>query len=338
MAYKVKLTKDDACEEHGYALDGLTTLLPGAFLNNPPHITNAQFQTYCAQFIDFAQDQQWALYSIGANNNQAQTTVPRDTHPIHTGRYLILDPRKKPIRLTLIPSPVTRRVPTHQPPTSHMQLNQRHFRDTVFSRDDRCTITNDRGPDDIPMIGLVAAHIYPLALRDEWVKEGRQAGPQPSSLITDASPYEDIGPNGLVSAQNGIMLTRSIHELWDCFEVGVDPDDDYRTVVFNHDSRSLTGRVLNSSSTSRYKDDNPNHRISDDCLRWHLQQCVLKNLRGIEESYWSLFEDHYEDVNAIMEHDDAAELMEAQLATRLGAYVNVSQPKLATGIQISDPN
>lgn len=42
--------------------------------------------------------------------------------------------------------------------------------------------------------------------------------------ITDTSPVSAIAQTGLYSAQNGLLLDKVVHELFDAFLVGVDPD------------------------------------------------------------------------------------------------------------------
>ncbi|RDW90558.1 uncharacterized protein DSM5745_02333 [Aspergillus mulundensis] len=289
--------------------------LGGLFLNNPPRITNARFQTYCARFIVFAQGSQWRLYVLGGDN-QAQSMVLRNSSAMRRGRYVILGPERQQIPVTLRTDPAQRRVPTNQPPTSRLRGNQRHFRRAVLARDGRCAITGAEGPPERPNRGLVAAHIYPVARQNEWARNNLQ-----QAWLTDTSPAQSISPNGLFSAQNGLLLSSGyLHESFDSFDVGIDPDDNYRVVVFNTDRMNLGGRSLNA----RTRQGNVNHRVSDHCLRWHFQQCILTHMRGAGEPIWDLFDDDYEDTNAIMEHEDAAELMEAQLATRLGAFIEVS--------------
>ncbi|KAL4943325.1 hypothetical protein BDV06DRAFT_211177 [Aspergillus oleicola] len=208
-----------------------------AYLNDPPRITNARFQTYCARFIAFSPNQQWGLYFLG-DDNKAQDMAPRNRSAIQRGRYVILGSQRQQIGLTL-------------------RTDQRQFRDSVFGRDGQCVITGDCGPAGEPILELVATYIYPVALRNEW--------------------------------------------------------DDYRIVVFNDDSRDLRGRVLSTST----RQGHANYRVSDDCLCWHFQQCILTHMRGAGEPSWDLYGDHYDKVNAIMQHEDAAELMETSLPPTL---------------------
>lgn len=162
-------------------------------------------------------NQQWNLYVLGSNN-KAQAMVPRNKNQVKQGRYVVLGPETQLLCPALRTDHVARRVLTHQPSTSHMRVNQRHFRDTVFARDDACVITGERGSDERPMSGLDVAHIYPVTLRDEWVQKGREA------WISDPSEAEKIAPNKIFSAQNGIILSASLYQSFDGFDMGVDPD------------------------------------------------------------------------------------------------------------------
>lgn len=46
-------------------------------------------------------------------------------------------------------------------------------------------------------------------------------------------------------------------------------------------------------------------------------------MRGAAEPAWRFFYDEYDDWDAMMDHEDAPELMEAQLGSRLGAHIQV---------------
>ncbi|KAL4910293.1 hypothetical protein BDW74DRAFT_173749 [Aspergillus multicolor] len=289
--------------------------LGGMYLNNPPRVTNVQFQTYVACLIAVpAQSSQWRLYVL-EHNHQARDMVARDSGTMQTGRYVILGPQRQQIPLSLRADRVQRRVPSHQTPTSQLRSNQRHFRVTLRNRDGgRCAISGYQAPPETNFEGLAAAHIYPVARQSEWARRTLQ-----QAWLTDASPAPAIAPNGLFSAQNGLLLLSHIHTAFDSYNIGVDPDDSYRVVVFATDTYGVGGRSLSAST----RQGNVNHRVSDHCLRWHFQQCILKHMRGAGEPSWDLGDDDYDNTNAIMEHEDAAELMEAQLATRLGAYIDV---------------
>lgn len=94
----------------------------------------------------------------------------------------------------------------------------------------------------------------------------------------------------------------------------------YRVIVFGEDRLGLGGEVLDRSA----RIGDPNHRISDDCLRWHYRQAVIKHMRGVAEPPWDIYYDDLDDMDMIMEREDAAEVLEIELGNRLGAYIEVS--------------
>jgi len=59
----------------------------------------------------------------------------------------------------------------------------------------------------------------------------------------------------------------------------VNPDDNYKIVVFDIDIFGLDGRILDP--VCRNPDDP--HRVSDQLLRWHFRQSILANVRGAGE-------------------------------------------------------
>lgn len=61
-------------------------------------------------------------------------------------------------------------------------------------------------------------------------------------------------------------------------------------------------------------------RVSDELLRWHHRQAVLAHMKGAGQNSWETgFEDGTDVIGEILEGPDAAERMEAELFTRLGA-------------------
>lgn len=65
----------------------------------------------------------------------------------------------------------------------------------------------------------------------------------------------------------------------------------------------------------------PNN-VSPDLLRWHLKMCVYRNMKANTEPQEEWEEDLGEDnMGAILDQPDAAERMEVELFTRLGALI-----------------
>ncbi len=90
--------------------------------------------------------------------------------------------------------------------------------------------------------------------------------------------------------------------------------------MFGEDRSGLGGRVLDRSARM----GDPNHRISDDCLRLHYHQAVIKHMRGVAEPPLDTYYDDLDDMGMIMEREDAAEVLEIEFGNRLGAYIEVS--------------
>lgn len=79
----------------------------------------------------------------------------------------------------------------------------------------------------------------------------------------------------------------------------------------------LGGRRLSESAISA---QDPNHRVSDELLRWHLRMCILENMKGnAGPPSW----EHNlgpDDMGEILDEMDG-ERMEAELTSRLGSLL-----------------
>ncbi|KAL4937255.1 hypothetical protein BDV06DRAFT_227126 [Aspergillus oleicola] len=81
----------------------------------------------------------------------------------------------------------------------------------------------------------------------------------------------------------------------------------------------VNGKVLARSTRSGPLD----HRVSDDCLRWHYRQAILTHMRGEGEKPWEAYEDLEGDIRAIRKLPKAGKILEAEFGNHLGAYVDV---------------
>jgi hypothetical protein len=90
------------------------------------------------------------------------------------------------------------------------------FRDAVRSRDRRCVVSGKKalGADFGVWTGLQAAHIFPLAYEGRWKEYGF------SRWISLQSPTGD----NINSVQNGLLLTNTIHSLFDNYSFSINPD------------------------------------------------------------------------------------------------------------------
>lgn len=92
--------------------------------------------------------------------------------------------------------------------------------------------------------------------------------------------------------------------------------DNYRLICLEPDSISVDGRVLHPCCRNSQDPD----RVSDQLLRWHHRQAVLTHMKGAGEKGWETdFPDGMDVMEEIIEGPDAAERMEVELFTRLGA-------------------
>ena len=92
------------------------------------------------------------------------------------------------------------------------------FRDAVRERDRRCVITGLRvlRPELWGWDFFEVAHIFPLAYEDHWNKSNY------SHWITVPPANEADG--SIHSVQNGMLLTRNMHALFDEYGVSINPD------------------------------------------------------------------------------------------------------------------
>ncbi|KAJ9486090.1 hypothetical protein VN97_g7259 [Penicillium thymicola] len=147
-----------------------------------------------------------------------------------------------------------------------------------------------------------AAHIFPLERRELW----RQCNFD--RLITRP------GQNPINSVQNGMLVSSSVHRLFDSFLISVNPDDGYKITDFAGNNLQADGRVLDIVCR------NPNNpdRVADDLLRWHFRQSVLANMKGAGEP---IFEHDVplgtDMVKEILQGPDPAQRMELELFSRL---------------------
>ncbi|KAL4795327.1 hypothetical protein BDV19DRAFT_378811 [Aspergillus venezuelensis] len=253
----------------------------------------------CEQFMELPVGVgSWRLHKLkGAKWDQIGRLVPRNSVAVTQGRYVVLGEHSQPMAVSLSAEEPIRRAQTH------------------FSRDNsRCTITGAVGSVTNPRLGLRAAHVFPVGRHGQWVADGFQ------NLVNDSTPARQIAPDKMFSAQNGLTLRSDVHDFFDSFYFAINTDRGYQTVVFEQDDQNFGGRVLDASTRTGAAD----HRVNDECLRWHYRQAVLTHMRGAGERPWDYYDDFEGDVISIMELPDAGEILEAEFANRLEPYIDVS--------------
>ncbi|KAG9235943.1 hypothetical protein BJ875DRAFT_373223, partial [Amylocarpus encephaloides] len=116
------------------------------------------------------------------------------------------------------------------------------------------------------------------------------------------------------SVQNGILLGSAIHQLFDAYDLSINPDDNYNIVFFTLDGDNLAGKYLNQ----QFRDDPL--RPADQLLRWHFRQAVLANMRGAgEPGFEHDFPPGSDIVSEILDGPKPVERMEFELFSRLAA-------------------
>ncbi|KAE8401537.1 hypothetical protein BDV37DRAFT_177871 [Aspergillus pseudonomiae] len=81
-----------------------------------------------------------------------------------------------------------------------------------------------------------AAHIFPLEKETIWIRDdfGR--------WITDMD--NTTGYSKIDSCQNGLLMQRDFHAMYDNYLISINPDDGYKIIVFNRDVSGIDGGVL----------------------------------------------------------------------------------------------
>ncbi|KAG0640713.1 hypothetical protein HOY80DRAFT_1116530 [Tuber brumale] len=144
------------------------------------------------------------------------------------------------------------------------------FRIAVRARDGGCVITGFEAP--LAHLGnwrgFDACHIFPLAYEQQWKQfnYGR--------WITVPPANESDG--SINSVQNGILLASHMHRFFDCYEISINPKDNYKFVCF---SPNLNPYLTPGRSLDQTFLENP-LRPPDQLLRWHFRHAVLINMKG----------------------------------------------------------
>ncbi|KAJ5921812.1 hypothetical protein N7516_009515 [Penicillium verrucosum] len=262
--------------------DGLTGAHLGGVRQNGS-ITNANFFHMLMDVLLEANG------IISIHHRETGQRMPMNTDRLSEGDYDIFCPRGG-FRLT--EEYFVRRVHSRS-----RSSRENSFRDSVRARDGKCVLTglvNNLASEGM-WTEFEAAHIFPLERRELW----RQCNFD--RLIT------------INSVQNGMLVSSSVHRLFDSFLISVNPDDGYKITDFAGNNLQADGRVLDIVCR------NPNNpdRVADDLLRWHFRQSVLANMKGAGEP---IFEHDFppgtDMVKDILQGPDPAQRMELELFSR----------------------
>ncbi|PUU79017.1 hypothetical protein B9Z19DRAFT_1125740 [Tuber borchii] len=193
--------------------------------------------------------------------------LARGERPLHAGNYYIVTTSM----ITVTDKAIFRRLGLgtwYRAPS---------FSDEVRARDKICVISGRQ----VWLAGYEnwetfhACHVYPLQFEQQWLDKGY------SRWITISPSNESDGI--INSIQNGLLLGREIHLLFDSFKLSINPEENFKIVCFAPDTLyyNVAGRHLDQALL-----DHP-HCPVNQVLRWHFLQAVLVYMRaGGGDSSW----------------------------------------------------
>ncbi|KAJ5902310.1 hypothetical protein N7495_002838 [Penicillium taxi] len=146
-------------------------------------------------------------------------------------------------------------------------------------------------------------------VRERRIPSGNNTGATPrlKAFYKAVRKRDQIGAHSayINSMQNGSCMRSDLHAAFNDNDISINPDDGYKIYEFTNNEDGIDGRVLPLFCRTRV---DPN-AVSNDLLRWHWQQTLLKNLKGATEPIW--------------EFDfQIAERMEAELLAHFHEYVS----------------
>ncbi|KAG0133746.1 hypothetical protein HOY82DRAFT_584336 [Tuber indicum] len=271
-----------------YASDDHDTQLGGLYAS--PGITNDNFYSMVEIVCSFSDS-----FELRDDNGQL---LERDDEQLQPGDYYIAT------NGSVIP---TEEVPLLRTTSMQSGTRTKSFSEAVRRRDGRCILTGRPSISD-RWFGLQVAHIFPLAYEGHWNRYGY------GNLVTI---LPDRGSDGSInSVQNGICLSSDMHCFFDNYLVAINPNDNYKIVSFGPEPLffNLPTRL----------DPLLRENIGwppDELLRWHFEQAVLTNMKGVGEPCFETdFPPGSDMVGEIMSGPKAAARMEFELFSRLNAF------------------
>ncbi|KAF8219826.1 hypothetical protein L208DRAFT_1545762 [Tricholoma matsutake] len=214
-------------------------------------------------------EQRWAIFDLdetSPNRHGAQQQLGSEIVPARD--YILLQQDGGPCPVALTEEKARTRQPTHSNTPARVQ--QDHYHNRTRERDRKCLVTGRRFATWAP---LKAAHIFPRA---HWLRK------QYHHLITDPAPASVVGGHSKIdSVQNVFMLRSDVHDSWDNYEFGVNPDDNYRITAFINGLDDVHGLVLHLDHIADLT-----IRPLDELFRDHFLQGVLKHIKGAGEPTW----------------------------------------------------
>ncbi|KAH9998412.1 hypothetical protein BJV77DRAFT_1064918 [Russula vinacea] len=221
-----------------------------------------EFYKYLIPFVVVSTD--WSIFRYEPDQRQRGALCPPVTGIVQPGYYILLSTAGEPTRVTLKSIPLLERPPVPRPSTLS---EEPHYGMRARDRDgESCLITG--GP--IAFCRLSVAHIFPRVHGIEWTHKGYP------SKITEQGDNTDMGGSTKIdSLQNLITLRYDIHCVWDNYEFGVDPSNNYRITSFAKGNPDFNGLYLKLDHIH-----DPTLRPLDELFADHFMQCVSKFVIG----------------------------------------------------------
>lgn len=218
----------------------------------------------------------WTIFQFDTVQQRRGAPCEPSAGIVHSGHYILLSSAGEPLRIGLVPTLPRPRNPTH----SNTPARGSYYRTRGRARDGKCVITNLQTQ---TYSRLKVAHIFPRAHDVEWIRKGFP------SKITDTADEADMGGRTKIdSVQNVITLRSDLHDAWDNYEFGVDPNNNYRITAFTNGNADLNGLYLQLDHIQ-----DPTLRPLDELFTDHFMQGIFKHMKGAGEVGWS-YEDYDE--------------------------------------------
>ncbi|KAI5985199.1 hypothetical protein EDD15DRAFT_2476890 [Pisolithus albus] len=249
----------------------------------------------------------WSIFLYDLVQRQPGALCPSDAQIVQPGHYILLSSTGRPIRVGLAATLSRPRNRTH----SNTPVRESHYRIRCRARDGKCLVT---GLQTQTYSRLKVAHIFPRDHDVEWVRRG-----YPSKVADTADEVYMGGGSKIDSVQNLITLRSDLHDAWDNYEFGVNPNDGYRITAFTNGNADINGLHLQLNHIQ-----DPTLRPLDELLTDHFMQGLLRHMKGAGETTWT-YEDRDDAFGEgsnlsnprIWEISDGKELFELALADRL---------------------
>lgn len=283
---------------HIYDLDDPSTELGGLILI--PGVTNQNFHSMIEIILLFE-----GPFSVQDEN---KVTVARDDNPLVPGKYFVKSTE---------PFSLTNETPLLRTISQSSGSRVASFAQSVRERDRQCLISGLKvqSRDGVDFFtSFQAAHIFPIAYEGHWIEQdyGRWITIQPAK------------GGSINSVQNGILLLSHFHQLFNLYDISINPDDNYKVVAFAPYPYQVEGKYLDRELFTR--PDAP----ADQLLRWHFRQAVLTNMRGAGEPVFEHdFPPGSDMVGDILQGPRAGERMEFELFSRFGSQMELYSPRLS---------